>query len=147
MKIQNELKEIVTAFFSQKERNMGHALGIEFNSLFKDEVRATMPVNENTRQPFGLLHGGASVALGETICSVGAWLNVDHQTQSAVGLEINANHLRAARSGTVTGVAKPIHRGTSTQIWQYDVYTESGKHLCTGRCTLAIISNRTVRKG
>lgn len=145
MNIQNDLEEIVTAFFNQKSRNMGHALGITFTDLFRDEVRASMPVNENTVQPFGLLHGGASVALGETICSVGAWLNVNHETQSAVGLEINANHLRAVRSGTVTGVAKPIHRGASTQIWQYDVYTETGKHVCTGRCTLAIISNRNVR--
>lgn len=146
MNIQDDLQEIVTAFLNQKSRNMGHALGITFTSLFRDEVQATMPVNENTVQPFGLLHGGASVALGETICSVGAWLNVDQQTQSAVGLEINANHLRAVRSGTVTGIARPIHRGATTQVWQYDVYTETGKHVCTGRCTMAVISNRAVRK-
>ncbi|MCH8568161.1 MAG: hotdog fold thioesterase [Balneolales bacterium] len=143
MHTDEDLKDTVTAFLSNAKRNMGHALGIEFQVLTRNEVTATMPVNENTTQPFGLLHGGASVALGETICSVGAWLNVLKEGKSAVGLEINANHLRAVRTGTVTGRAIPIHRGRQTQVWQYDIYTEDEKRVCTGRCTLALINNKT----
>lgn len=139
MKIQEDLKDIVSAFLEHQPRNMGHALGMEFTELFRDRVCATMPVNENTKQPMGLLHGGASVALGETICSVAGWLNLNSDTKTAVGLEINANHLRPVRSGYVKGVATPIHRGSQTQLWKYDIFTPDDKLVCTGRCTLAII--------
>ncbi len=142
MKVDEEIKPLVNAFLNQERKNMGNALGISFTVFSKSRVEATMPVNENTIQPFGLLHGGASVALGETICSIGAWLNTDPETQSAVGLEINANHIKAVRSGVVTGVASPIHKGATTQIWKYDIYTETGKLVCTGRCTLAVIKKR-----
>ncbi len=119
---------------------MGDALGMEFTMLSRKRVEATMPVDENTIQPFGLLHGGASVALGETLCSVGSWLNVGSDGKTAVGLEINANHIRAVRSGKVTGTAEPIHRGRQTQVWQFTLHTEDKKLVCTGRCTLAIVN-------
>ncbi|MFW6347738.1 MAG: hotdog fold thioesterase [Cyclonatronaceae bacterium] len=139
MKIEKELKLAVSAFLENQPQNMGHALGIEFTELFRNRVCATMPVNENTKQPMGLLHGGASVALGETICSVAGWLNLKSDAQTAVGLEINANHVRAVRSGVVKGVATPIHRGSQTQVWKYDIFTSDDKLVCTGRCTLAIV--------
>ena len=139
MKIEKELKLAVSAFLENQPKNMGHALGMEFTELFRDRVCATMPVNENTKQPMGLLHGGASVALGETICSVAGWLNLKGDGQTAVGLEINANHVRAVRSGFVKGIATPIHRGSQTQVWKYDIFTPDDKLVCTGRCTLAIV--------
>lgn len=142
MHIDEDLKPLVNAFLKQERKNMGDALGIRFTVFTKNRVEATMPVNENTIQPFGLLHGGASVALGETICSVGAWLNTDPEIQTAVGLEINANHVRAVRSGLVTGIATPIHKGVATQVWKYEIFTESDKLVCSGRCTMAVIQKR-----
>lgn len=139
MFVDDDVKKLAEKLFQGSKPNMGDALGIEFQHIGKNRVEATMPVNENTIQPFGLLHGGASVALGETLCSVGAWLNTDTKREMAVGMEINANHTRAVRSGTVTGMARPVHRGAKSQVWQYDIKTETGKLVCTGRCTLAIV--------
>ena len=122
---------------------MGDALGIEFEYMSRDEMRASMPVNENTRQPFGILHGGASVALAETLASIGAYLNLTDDSKMAVGLEINANHIKPVRSGNkVTGIAKPIHRGAKTQVWQIRIETENGKLVCISRCTLAVVNRR-----
>ena len=102
-----------------------------------ERVVATMPVEGNT-QPFGLLHGGASVALAETLASVAAQLNVA-EGEMAVGLEINANHLRGVRTGTVTGTATPIHIGRRTQVWSIDIRDEQGKAVCLSRCTIAVV--------
>jgi len=122
---------------------MGDALGIEFEYMSRDKMRASMPVNDNTRQPFGILHGGASVALAETLASIGAYLNLTDDSKMAVGLEINANHIKPVRSGNkVTGVAKPIHRGAKTQVWQIRIETENGKLVCISRCTLAVVNRR-----
>ncbi len=122
---------------------MGDALGIEFEYMSRDEMRASMPVNDNTRQPFGILHGGASVALAETLASIGAYLNLTDDSKMAVGLEINANHIKPVRSGNkVTGIAKPIHRGAKTQVWQIRIETENGKLVCISRCTLAVVNRR-----
>jgi 1,4-dihydroxy-2-naphthoyl-CoA hydrolase len=143
MHIQEEIREKVEDFLESETPNMAHALGIEFESFAKDEVRATMPVHGPTKQPFGLLHGGASVALAETLASIGAWLNIQGNDHTAVGLEINANHIKAVRSGTVRGVATPIHRGAQTQVWETRITTESGKLVCISRCTLAIIKHRS----
>ncbi len=140
MFIDDEIRDAVDFFFAQMPANMGDALGIRFTWLAKDKVEATMPVDDRTRQPMGLLHGGASVALAETVASVGAWLNVDHRTQTAVGLEINANHIRAVRSGIVTATATPIHKGGKTQVWDIRIHTVDRKLVCVSRCTLAIIS-------
>jgi len=104
-------------------------------------VVATMPVDHRTRQPYGILHGGASVALAETVASIGATMNVDRATSVAVGLEINANHMRPKRDGVVTGTATPIHRGKSTQVWDVRIVDEEGRLVCVSRCTLAVVPN------
>jgi 1,4-dihydroxy-2-naphthoyl-CoA hydrolase len=122
---------------------MGHALDIRFLEFAKEKVRASMPVNENTIQPFGILHGGASVALAETIASIGAWLNIDESQKTAVGVEINANHIRAIRAGSVvTATAVPVHRGRQIQVWEVKIRTQDGKLVCISRCTLAVVDNR-----
>ena len=114
-------------------------LGIEFIEIGVDFIRATMPVDDRTRQPYGLLHGGASVALAETLGSMGAMLCVDPEQYQCVGQEINANHVRACRAGIVTGTARPMHVGTRSQIWAIDITNEAGKLVCTSRLTVAII--------
>ena len=142
MHIEKSIEHLVKSMFKNMPPNLGNALGITYESISKDEVIAVMPVNKNTIQPFGLLHGGASVALGESICSVGAWVNCADNDKSAVGIEINANHLKGVRSGIVRGIAKPIQRGRTVHVWQYEIFTEDNKPVCTGRCTLAIVNRR-----
>ncbi len=122
--------------------NLAEALGIALTEATPDRVVATMTVDHRTRQPFGILHGGASVALAETVASIGAWLNVDRDTQAAVGLEINANHLKAKREGTVTATATPIHRGRTTQVWSIAITDEDGAMVCVSRCTLAVVTRK-----
>ena len=143
MKIETNVKEKADALLSSNQKNMGEALGIEFTAIGRDEMRASMPVNENTVQPFGILHGGASVALAETLASVGAYLNIEDDTKMAVGIEINANHIKPVRLGNrVIGIAKPLHRGASTHVWETRIETENGKLVCISRCTLAIVNKR-----
>lgn len=143
MQIEEQIKKKAEAMFSSSRKNMGHALGIEFQVISRDEMRATMPVSENTIQPFGILHGGASVALAETLASVGAYLNIDDDTKMAVGIEINANHIRPVKlGGTVVGIAKPLHRGSQTQVWETRIETEKGKLVSISRCTLAVVNKR-----
>lgn len=139
MFIDEDVRGPVEAFLTAMPPNMGSTLGIEFTWLSRDKVVATMPVDHRTRQPMGLLHGGASVALAETVASVGAWLNVDSVGKTAVGLEINANHIKAVRDGRVTATATPIHRGSTTQIWDIRITTPQGKLVCVSRCTMAVI--------
>jgi 1,4-dihydroxy-2-naphthoyl-CoA hydrolase len=119
-------------------RGLGDALGIELLELTPERVVATMPVDQRTRQPFGILHGGASVALAETVASIGATANVDQAEFVAVGLEINANHLRAKSEGTITATATPIHVGRTTHLWDIRIVDEQGRDVCVSRCTLAI---------
>jgi uncharacterized protein (TIGR00369 family) len=114
-------------------------LGIEFTEIGDDFICGTMPVDERTLQPYGLLHGGASVALAETLGSMGAAMCVDAAEYQCVGQEINANHLRAARSGLVTGTARPVHVGGRSQVWTIDITNDAGKLVCTSRLTIAII--------
>jgi len=114
-------------------------LGIEVTEIGDDFIVGTMPVDHRTHQPMGLLHGGASVALAETLGSVAATITLDLKKQYAVGLEINANHLRSARSGIVTGVAKPIHVGKKTQVWEIKISDDQGKLVCISRITMAIL--------
>jgi 1,4-dihydroxy-2-naphthoyl-CoA hydrolase len=120
-------------------RNLGQTLGIELVELTSDRVVATMPVDERTRQPFGILHGGASVALAETVASLAATMNADLETSNVVGIEINANHIRAKRDGVVTGTALPIHIGRSTQVWEVRIVDEQQRIVCISRCTLAVV--------
>ncbi|MCC4591765.1 hotdog fold thioesterase [Xanthomonas sacchari] len=113
-------------------------LGIVFTEAGPDWLRATMPVDARTRQPYGLLHGGASVVLAETLGSTAGNLCVG-PGRICVGLEINANHLRAARSGTVTGTARPLHVGRTTQVWEIHIEDAAGKPVCVSRLTLAVV--------
>jgi 1,4-dihydroxy-2-naphthoyl-CoA hydrolase len=114
-------------------------LGIEITEVGEDFVRGTLPVDERSRQPFGLLHGGASVLLAETLGSIAGNLAVD-AGQACVGLDINANHVRSVRQGTVTGTARAMHLGRNTQVWQIDIRDEQQKLVCTSRLTLAVIA-------
>ena len=114
-------------------------LGIRFTEIGDDFIRGTMPVDARTRQPYGLLHGGASVALAETLGSMGATMCVDAKEYLCVGQEINANHVRAARTGLVTGTARPVHLGGRTHVWTIEIQNDAGKLVCTSRLTIAII--------
>ena len=113
-------------------------LGIVFTELGEDYLRGTMPVDQRTKQPYGLLHGGSSVLLAETLGSMAANLCIDPAEGQAVGLEINANHLRAMTEGTVTGTARPVHVGRSTQVWDIRIEDEQGRAVCVSRLTLAM---------
>jgi uncharacterized protein (TIGR00369 family) len=123
-------------------RGLAATLGIEFVEATRERVVATMRVEPRTHQPFGLLHGGASVALAETVASVGAWLHIDPAREAAVGLEINANHLRGVREGLVTATATPIHAGRTTHVWDVRIADEAGRPVCVSRCTVAIVPQR-----
>ena len=114
-------------------------LGIEFLEIGDDYLKAKMPVDFRTKQPAGLLHGGASVALAETLGSIAAGLCLDSEKKTIVGLEINANHIRPVKDGWVTGVTKPIHVGNTTQIWEIKIYNEQDKLVCVSRITVANI--------
>lgn len=116
------------------------SLGIELTDAGDDWLSGKMPVDGRTRQPFGLLHGGASVALAETLASVAAYACVDPERFACVGLEINANHLRGVRAGWVVGTARPIHLGRTTQVWEVRIQDEAEKPVCSSRCTIAVIA-------
>ena len=120
-------------------KNLADTLGIVLRELTAEQVVATMPVDERTMQPFGILHGGASVALAETVASLGATMNVDLERFNVVGIEINANHIRAKRDGVVTGTGTPIHVGRSTQVWEVRIVDEENRPVCVSRCTLAVV--------
>ena len=118
---------------------IGEALGIRFVEIGDDYLKATMPVDHRTKQPFGLLHGGASCVLAETLGSIAAYLVVDPQKYKCVGLDINANHVRSATQGIVTGITKPIHIGSTTQVWEIKITDERDKLICISRLTIAVI--------
>ncbi|TCC86298.1 hotdog fold thioesterase [Pedobacter hiemivivus] len=120
--------------------HMGAFLGIKFTEVADDALTATMPVDERTHQPAGILHGGASVVLAETLGSVASYMCIDPQKYEAVGLEVNANHIRPVKSGLVTGICKPLHIGTKTHVWEIKIYDDRGKMNCIGRLTVAIIN-------
>lgn len=142
MQVESSVQHKVKELFESGRTTLGTTIGITFTVLTKDRVAATMPVDDRTRQPFGVLHGGASVALAESLASIGAWLNIDDTQFDTMGLEINANHLRAVKNGLVYGEARPIHRGRSTQVWEINISTEDGKPVCISRCTMAVIPKR-----
>ena len=119
-------------------KSMGDFLGIEFLEIGDDYIKAKMPVNERTHQPFGLLHGGASCVLAESLGSVASTLCIDMATQMAVGVEINANHLRSVKTGFVYGTVKPIHVGRAIHVWNIEIVNELGKLVCVSRLTCAV---------
>jgi 1,4-dihydroxy-2-naphthoyl-CoA hydrolase len=117
-------------------------LDIRFTRLGEDFLQGSMPVDQRTKQPQQLLHGGASVALAETLGSTGAALCVDQSRYQCVGLEVNANHVRSARGGSVIGTARPVHIGGTTQVWLIDIRDTADQLICTSRLTVAVIARR-----
>jgi len=117
-------------------------VGIEYTRIGEDFIEARMPVDHRTHQPLGLLHGGASVVLAETLGSIAATCCVDTTKQYCVGLEINANHIKSVREGFVTGITKPIHIGKKTQIWEIRITNEQQELVCISRITLAVIDRK-----
>lgn len=124
------------------KNTLGEHLGMQFSEIGPDYLKATMPVDNRTRQPYGLLHGGASVALAETVGSVASALVINHETMMCVGLEINANHLRGVKEGLVTATATPLHIGASTHVWDIKIHDEKGHLICISRLTVAILKSR-----
>lgn len=118
-------------------------LGIEITEIGEDFIRGTMPVDQRTIQPYGLLHGGSSAMLAETLASVAANMCVEKEGQQAVGLELNCNHVRGVTRGVVTGTARPVHVGRKTQVWDIRIEDERGKLCCVSRLTLAVIETTT----
>jgi 1,4-dihydroxy-2-naphthoyl-CoA hydrolase len=136
-------KELSIGHFSQSSDGaMSEHLGIEWTELGENFLKARMPVDHRTKQPYGLLHGGASCVLAETIGSVASAMVVDPARFQCVGLEINANHVHSATNGYVTGVAMPLHLGKSTHVWDIRIYNENDKMVCVSRLTVAIIQKR-----
>ncbi len=127
-------------------KTLMEALGIELTILEEGYVEATMPVEGRTKQPFGYLHGGASVALAETVASVGAYELLDKEKETCFGMEINANHIRAKKDGVVTAKAKVLHRGRTSQVWDIKIYDEREKLVCVSRCTMAVVPLEKVQQ-
>lgn len=135
-------REILDGLRAKATRNLAERIGIEIVELTAERVVATMPVDDRTRQPYGILHGGASLVLAETIASLGGAMNVDLEASHVVGLEINANHMRAKSEGIVTGTGLPIHVGRSTQVWEVKIVDEQSRPICVSRCTLAVVPSK-----
>ena len=127
---------------SMSAGTMAEFLGITWMEVGENFIKAKMPVDGRTRQPYGLLHGGASCVLAETIGSVASALIVDQEKSFCVGLEINANHIRSAKSGFVTGIALPLHLGASTHVWDIKIHDEREKLVCVSRLTVAILKRQ-----
>ncbi|MCX2481938.1 hotdog fold thioesterase [Pedobacter sp. MR2016-24] len=124
---------------NRPKNHLGALIDIQFTEIGQDFLTATMPVDERTHQPAGILHGGASVVLAETLGSIASYMCIDPERYQAVGLEINANHLRPVKSGRVTGICKPLHRGAKTHVWEIKIYDERGKMNCISRLTVAVL--------
>jgi len=124
------------------QRTLPGYLGIRVTEVGEDFVRGTMPVNEHTHQPFGVLHGGASVALAETIGSLASMMCVDTSEQLCLGQDINANHLRPVSSGSVTATARAFHLGGRSHVWHIEIRDESERLVCVSRLTMAVIERR-----
>ena len=121
------------------DKAMSGHLGIVFTEIGADFLRGTMPVNERTRQPFGVLHGGASVAFAETLASSAAYLCIDGEQHACFGQEINANHIRSVKAGLLTGTTRPFHIGARSHVWGIEIVDESGRLVCVSRITMAVV--------
>lgn len=140
-------KELSIAQLEQPGKDtMAQFLGIEWTEVGDNFIKAKMPVDNRTKQPYGLLHGGASCVLAETIGSIASAMVIDQNRFQCVGLEINANHVHSATQGYVTGVAMPLHLGKSTHVWDIRIYNENEKMVCVSRLTVAIIEKRDFTK-
>jgi len=132
--------ELINGF---AEGNMAGYLGIEFTEVGDDFLAARMPVDERTRQPFGLLHGGASATLAETVGSIAGAFCVDVEKKRVVGLELNCNHIRSLTEGTIFCTARPLHLGSLTQVWDLRILSDQDKLVCAARLTLAVLDYPT----
>jgi len=126
----------------EKKDHLASFLGIEFVRFGDDEVEARMPVDDRTKQPFGILHGGASVVLAETIGSFASHYVIDNTKYVAVGMEVNANHLRPVMQGYVTAICRPVHLGKSSHVWDIRISDDKGKAVCISRLTVSIIKRQ-----
>jgi 1,4-dihydroxy-2-naphthoyl-CoA hydrolase len=136
-------KDLRLEDFSMWGKNtMSETLGMKFTEIGDNYLKISMPVDERTKQPYGLLHGGASVALAETAGSVASALVVDHTKMMCVGIEINANHVRSATEGIVVGTCTPVHIGASTHVWEIKIHNEKEKLICVSRLTVAVLPRK-----
>lgn len=138
-----------TSVYNADEMRQGtllETLDIRITALGDDYIQGDMPVDHRTTQPYGILHGGASVSLAESLGSIGAHLTVDPEKFFCVGMEINANHLRPVTKGRVVGTARPIHRGKSTQVWSIEIKDEEGNLICISRITMAVVPKNKINK-
>ena len=140
-------KEVNAAQADQMRKGtLLESLDIRIIELGDDFIKGDMPVDHRTVQPYGILQGGASVSLAESLGSIGAHLTIDPEKFVCVGMEINANHLRPATKGKVIGTARPIHRGKSSQVWSIEIKDEEGKMVCISRITMAVLSKDKISK-
>jgi len=146
MKIAPELKEHWSRLKKEGRPGLTEALSIQITDLGRGSVRATMPVTDSVKQPFGLLHGGASVALAETVASLGSVMLIDPDGERAAGVEINANHLLPVRSGSVHAVATAVHLGRSLHVWEIRISDDEGRLVCISRCTVAVRASSQSRE-
>lgn len=135
-------KAEIERMIKNNENTLVSTLDITYEELTPDRVVCKMPVGPKTWQPYGILHGGASVALAETAASVGSAISINPETHYAVGLEINANHVKAKREGVVTATATPVHKGRTTMVWDIKITDEDGALICISRCTVAIVPHK-----
>ena len=140
-----KMRTSVEELNAMSRNTMMEHLGIIFTEVGEDFVKATMPVDHRHHQPYGLLHGGASVVLAETLGSVGAQITAG-MDKYCVGLEINANHIKSVRSGVVSGIARPVHLGRSTQVWEINITDEQHRLVCVSRITMAVFERDDKRK-
>ncbi len=132
-------RESLEQLNSMSKNTIMEVLGIKVTGIGEDYLEATMPVDARTHQVYGILHGGASVVLAETLGSMGSMLIVDPYKFKCVGVEVNANHIKAVKTGLVKGTARPIHVGRSTQVWQIEIKTEEGELVCSSRLTVVVV--------
>jgi uncharacterized protein (TIGR00369 family) len=137
--MEDSYKEFIAYADTHRHGTAIEALDITVTDATADRLVATMRIGPNHRQPDGYLHGGISVALAETVASLGSWLHIDRKRQMAFGLEINANHLRPKRDGLVTATGTPLHLGRNTHVWDVRIVDEQGKLICVSRCTVAVV--------
>jgi 1,4-dihydroxy-2-naphthoyl-CoA hydrolase len=144
--VDDDIKQFYERVIKQNNKtptNLAEFWGMKWKYLSKKKVVAHLPITDKVRQPYGRLHGGASVAFAETLASIGAILNADFEKEGAVGLEINANHVRPVGDGYIIGTATPIHIGRKTHVWGIEITTGDGKLVCVSRCTVSIIPIHT----
>ncbi len=132
-------QQSVESLNSGSQQHLAGVLGMEVVQASPDHMIVRLPITDRVRQPFGILHGGATVALAESAASIGTWLGIDQANYYAVGMEINANHLRPVRDGVITAEARPLHRGRNTWVWDIRVTDEAGKLVAISRCTVAVV--------